>query len=396
VTTAAATVQGFTQVFSVRFQHAYYNADGERCRDFKVAPSSDCARLMASLGMIFRDTGAGFAVFIDSRRIEALVSYVRDASAAASGGGPIWPRLTFLLNLANPLFIGVTDLPITTSPLQQNLFASNLTSTTSGGQIRLGAQATLGAEALVGITGPSLSVAVPAGAVATLTDLAGRTVGAPSPTGPTTASFGLAGQPCDLYTVAFTGGSPPPPAQYCLYLPARPISMGLLDLLLTPPAGSTANTAAFPLPTPTPGTPTAPGVLKPVDLVLAFAARDTVWQYYVVSQDPRGRLTSDLGITGVDTPATAKLPVKASQVTFTRTSQTLPNGDQARTFTASDALPLFQRSPYVFRLSGHRQGPNGGRDQISVPRLPVAPVTTVWPGAPPDEMTGRSEMFVYV
>lgn len=393
--TAAAATYGFAQLFSVGFQHAYYNADGGQCRDFKVAPTPACARLMSSLGIIFRDNGAGFAVFIDTGRVGAMASYVRDAYA---GGAPAWPHLTFVLNLANPLFIGVTDLPITTSPLQQNLYASNLATTASGGQIFLGPQATLGTDDLLAVTGPGLSVAVPAGCAATLTDLAGRTVGQTSPIGQRQASFDLSRQPYDIYTATFTSPSaaPPPPQQF-LYVPPRPVTMCLLNLVLSPPPGSTADTAAFPLPTlPAAGVAPTAAAVQAVDLQLAFAARDTIWQYYVVSPGRRGNLGPDLGITGIDTPATAKLPVKASQVSFARVAQVLPNGDQAQTFTASDALPLLQRSPYVFRLSGHRQGPNGGRDQISVARLPVAPVAPVWPGASGDEMTGRSEMYVYV
>ena len=95
------------------------------------------------------------------------------------------------------------------------------------------------------------------------------------------------------------------------------------------------------------------------------------------------QLSDDLAISGTGT-------------SFSKSTEQLPNGDQAVLFTAGTALPLSQVSSYKFALSGQRQGTNGSRDDIAVAWLPSAPPTPVWPAPSGEALAGSSEIYVYV
>lgn len=387
---AGGANNSFVPLFTVRFQHGYYDATGGECPDFKVVPTPDCAKLMTSLGMIFRDQGTGFCVFINQARVAAMIDYVSNHASDAAMGAGYWTWLSFLLVPTNPLFVGLTYLPIDTNPMQQNLHVSNLQTTTRKGELVFSNGTGKGQGAIYPVSGPAISVPVTPGYEAVLTNLSGAAACSAVTSSSTATTFGIAGLPFGLYTVAFLGssGSPiPPPASYTgplnyLYVPNAPISLCVLDLLLTQPSSGLGNPAAFPIP-PLAGSTTPAGTTQPVDLALSFRARDTFWQYYVVSQSVRGDLSSDLQIAG-------------KGATFQKTSAQLPNGDKAVLFTSSVALPLRQRSPYLFRLTGHRKGSNGSHDEISVNRLPAAAAGPVWPVPSGDALTGNSEIYVYV
>lgn len=383
---------GYQTLFTVQFRHSYYNASGGDCPDFQVVPTPDCAKLMQSLGMVFKDHGNGFSVLVAAARADAMVRYVSSHYSASSPGKGYWTWLSFLLVSRNTGFIGITNLPISTNPMQQNLHVSNLETVWPGGQLVLGGSAGVGPDALYPITGPTLTVPTPRGKLLTLTDLSGATVPASVTANDSTTSFGLGNLPYGFYTVAFTtkAGKPttPPkgwtaPTDF-LFVPAQPQSLCVLDLLLTQPLAGIGDPSAFPIPPlPVPPLGAPAGVtLQPVSLVLPFQARDTYWCYYIVSK-AKGRLAGDLAISG-------------SGATFAKSNESLPNGDAAVLFTANTALPLQQTSTYRFKLSGHRQGANGSRDQIKVAVLPAAPPTPVWPGPSDNTLSGSSEIYVYV
>ncbi|MES2442415.1 MAG: hypothetical protein V4574_06260 [Pseudomonadota bacterium] len=384
----------FTTLFTVQFQHGYYNASGGKCPDFKVVPTPDCANRMASLGMLFKDLGAGFVVLVSTAKVPALINYVLSLYSSETPGAGYWSWLSFLLVPANPDFVGFTSLPITTNPMIQNLHLTNLATATAGDTLTLSGSAGPAAQTLYPVTGPSLSVPVPSGGSATLADLSGRTVSAASTTSDTATSFDLTNLPYGFYTIGFLNASgkvvPPPkgytaPTEY-LYVPASPLSLCVLDLLLAQPAKGIGDADAYPIPR-LPVPPTADwasvvGPIQPVTLILPFDARDTYWAYYIVPQGA-GQFTADLTISG-------------SGATFAKSTEELPNGDQAVVFTAGTALPLRQVSPYRFKLSGQRQGSNGSRDDIAVNWLPTAPHAPVWPTASGDTLSGSSEIYVYV
>ena len=366
----------YAPLFEVSYQHAYYNASAGACPDFQTVPTPSCASLMRTLGMVFKDRGTGFSVAIDQAKAAKAATYVATRLSGAMGS-PAWTWLSFLLVPTNPGFIGLTNLPISVNPLMQNLHLSNLDAKSVGGALTIGAPGGIGAASLYPVSGPSVKAATPKGSTATLTDLSGATVPCPTQQGGGFTTFQIDRQPYGFYNVVLTRGKgASQPASSFVYVPGQPQTLCLLDLILGRPSASTGLPAAFPLKLPA-------GQIQPVSLTLQFGARETFWRYYVVSQGRPGAFTPALSISGTGS-------------SFTKSSQNLPNGDQAVVFTADTALPLRQSSPYAFKLSGQRQGSNGGRDDITVARLPTAPPTPVWPDPAGDVTSGASEIYVYV
>lgn len=366
---------GYLPLLTVDFAHGYYNDRGGACPDFAVVPTAGCASLMASLGLLFKDLGTGFAVLVEATKVGALAAWLK------ADAGRRWTWLSFRLVSTNVNFVGLTNLPITTNTLDQNLHVSNLITASANGAPSFGSGAPTGGESFFPLTGASLAVAAPAGATATLCDLSGAPIASAVAQGAAGVAFNLTPFPAGYYTVAFTNNAAKPiaapkgaPGGY-LYTPGQP-GFGLIDLLLAQPAKGVGNPSAFPVLLPA-------GMISPVTLTLSFAARDTFWRYYIVSPSTRGKLSADLAITGPDAD-------------FTRSSEALPNGDQAVVFSSGTALTLQRLSTHRFSLSGQRQAPNGGRDGIAVNPLPTAPPAPVWPAASGDPLTGASEIYVYV
>lgn len=359
----------FLSLFTVQFLHAFYNADDDRCEDFSVLPTPACAAWMKRMGMMFRDRGNGFSIDVPGSRMAALLGATGPTGAPAG--------LSFMLLLRNPGFVGITDWPISTVPTQQNLYASNLKTNAGRHALNLGSQAEgVGAQDLYPITGATLRVLGRRKGTLTVTDMTGAPI-APQ------AIFALqAGQPCTVDLSACPHGlyaleakprtayAGPP---FVLFMPDRPLTSGLITLFLRQPEGQ-GDARAFPL--------RGQG-MKTVNLCLPFAARQTYWHYYVVSQGGQSAFLDDLAIAGDGT-------------TFARSAARLPSGEQAVLFTAATPLPLRQRSPYRFSLTGHRRGGDGGRGNVQVTPLPTAPASPVWPSADDDAMSGTSEIYVYV
>jgi hypothetical protein len=373
---AAGVAGGYVSLFEVSYQHAYYNASGGACPDFRTIPTPACQTLMRTLGMVFKDQGTGFSVAINQSGAPKAASYVA-ARLKGAQGSAAWTWLSFMLVPTNPGFIGLTNLPISVNPLVQNLHLSNLDAKAVGGVLTIGAGAGIGAQSLYPLRGPTVTVATPKGAVASLTDLSGAQVPCQTQQANGQTTFQINRSAYGFYNIVLTrAGKASAPASSFLFLPGQPQSLCLLDLIVAQPSASIGTAADFPLQLPG-------GQVKPVSLVLQFAARQTFWRYYVVSQGRPGGFTPGLAISG-------------SGSSFTKSNANLPNGDQAVVFTADTALPLRQSSPYAFKLSGQRQGSNGARDDITVARLPTAPPAPVWPDPAGDATSGASEIYVYV
>ena len=367
---------GYLPLFNIAFAHGYYNDRGGVCPDFTVVPTAACAKLMASLGLLFKDLGTGFVVLVEATRVDALVAWLNGSP------GRRWTWLSFQIVSTNTNLIGITNLPITTNTLDQNLHVSNLATATANKVLSFGGGKPTGAEAFYPLTGASLAVAAPAGATVSLCDLSGAAIASATAQGGAGVAFNLTPFPAGYYATTFASAAGKPlaapkgaPAGY-VYTPGQTGGFGLIDLLLAQPAKGVGAPSAFPVVLPA-------GMLSPVALTLAFAPRDTFWRYYIVSPSTRGVLTPDLAITGPDAD-------------FTRSSEPLPNGEQAVVFASGTPLTLQRRSTHRFSLSGQREAPNGGRDGITVNPLPTAPASPVWPAASGDPLTGASEIYVYV
>lgn len=368
MTQAGATSPGgILALFSVAIRHAYYNLADNRCRDLAVVPCPATRTLMASLGLVFRDRGDGFSVHADRSRLAGLAARQREGI----------DRLSFLLTLRNPDFMGITALPIDTRPQLQALYAGNLRTAKADGLLYLGSGKAIGAKALHPITGAALSLQTSAAATLTVADVAGRIVCSAESGAGRTAALSLAGQPYGLYAISASPASAYAGPAALLYAPSMPPVIGLIDLFLAPPPGTAGGSVAFPF---------ASGTARPVDLVLSFAARKTIWRYYVVSQGNRGRLQHE------------QMRITGSGATFTRAPAPvpLPGGDEAILFSSSKALPLRQQTPFQFSLSGPRHGPDGSRADVTIECLPGAAATPVWPNPSGPSLSGSSEIFIYV
>jgi hypothetical protein len=384
---APADANRMMTLFTVQFRHDFYNAANGKCADFAVVPSDESAALMTRLGMQYRDQGDGFSVYIPQSRIPAMMDMIVANYCPDAAGRGYWTRLTFFMILKNTDFVGITALPIDTSPTAQNLYASNLKIAKGPAGLSLGGGSGLGAAALRPITNGRVALPARGSGVVTAFDIAGKPVASVDVKQGTPTTLSLAGLPEGLYTIAGSPraayGGPAPIA----YVPASPLTSGMIDLLLTQPNSATGIPEAFPIatpPAPPPAGYVAPATVpQTVNLIAQFAARETYWHYYVVPQSSRGAFTDDLAIAGKD-------------MQFLKSTDVLPNGDTAVLFSATSPLPMRQRAPYRFSLTGQRRGSNGSRDTITVDHLPGAPAAPVWPAAAGDPLTGDSEIYVYV
>lgn len=400
----------FSRLFTVKITHTFYTRSGGLCRDFAVTPTPSTVKVLERFGLLLKDEGDGFSVLARPNRIPDLIAWLRSEAIVKDGQPQYWSRLTFLLTLKNPEFIGVTALPIGTTAAQQNLYGSNRTAhppeAAEEGEGDLPAILPpgrfMGGEALRPVTGAALSLDLPSDAAkVTVTDIAGEVViptisdqpvvifGPPSQ--PKQATLDFSDLPYDLYTVHVTdtAGDPVASSFYpheFLYVSGDPIPMALLDVLFTQPTPDAAG--VYPIPSLFEGGP-QPGSLEPVAYRLPFDARHTYWDYYVVLQGP-GRL-GKLSI--ADAPG-----APPSGATFRRDPKPapLPNGSVAVKFSADRALPLRQNSSVRLQLTGQWHD-KAGDHPIQLTPLGVAPAAPVWPGPDQhDPVSGTSEMFVSV
>jgi hypothetical protein len=255
------------------------------------------------------------------------------------------------------------------------------------------------AQALYPVVGDELALELPPDAMhVAVRDISGAIVMPPDadpknaialyatrPGGPQYVTVILRQLPYGLYTVCVSDAAYQPigGGKYpltVLYPAPQTTSMAMLDLLFVQP--DPAQGGVYPLSLPFERTPDE--VFDCVQYRLAFEARHTCWQYFVVSRDAAGVL-SQLRITGPD----ASFQQQPASVL-------LPDGSTAIVFQSASPLPLRQKSALHFQLTGQRRDPHGHENPISVSRLPVAASAPVWPGQDMQCAAGVSEIFVYV
>jgi hypothetical protein len=367
-TAAAARPAPCLTLFRIAFRHDYYNAAAGRCPDFAIVPTDAAAALIKSVGLLVRSFDDGFDILLPRDRQAAL--------AAALARDP-QTRLGFLLYQRNPDFIGFTALPIDTCPTRQALHVSNLVTNGSDRQRRFGTSATVDGTALLPLTGAGIPVDAAVSGTVRAADLCGNVVASVDVVAGTPATLSLVGLPPGAYAIKGTPRAAWTGAATFALMPGAPPAFGLIDLLLAAPAGTDAGAAAFPC---NAGLP-----VRTVAIDLCFAARPTYWTYYVVAQGA-GTLAPDLAISAGN--------ASAGTLAFTRSPARLPNGDAAMCFTADRPQPMQQRPAAHFSLSGQRGNARGQQGDISINRLPGAPVAPVWPARQPG--AGISEIFVYL
>lgn len=389
------------KLFGVTVRHGYYSLSDGFCPDLSIAPTPTSAELMSKFGMALRQERFGFSIFIQKQRIKELQAYLLEtALRGPSGTLEFWERLTFSMQLQNPDFINITQLPLTVKIDQSNLYASNHQAHLDGPLALLSPGPYVDGDAFYDVIGRSITLRLPPRTKRVLvTDIAGRVV-LPQPGADEIAIYAagsgdeetrwdwaqidLTDLPFDQYTIcildaqdnSINAGKYP---WTVLYNAPKANTLLLLDMLFTQP--TPASQGVYPLP-PMFGAPAAAAVSTAY--VLPFDARHTFWQYYIVSQGSRGALR-DLHINGHGTAFTRQpAPVL------------LPNGALAIVFMANTALPLSQHPTQVFQLTGQRSDARGHENTIRISRLPVAAATPVWPSLTQQYPSGISEIYVYV
>jgi len=374
----------FEKLFSVAVTHTYYTQDHGLCRDLRFAPEAASAELLAALGLLFKEEAGGFSVLIQPASLDRLVKYLRAQAQGSPEQPEYWTRLTFLMSMVNPLFIGITALPVCTKPTLVNLFGSNLQAHGKGAVATLPPGRFMDGGALHPVVGSQASLKVPPDAAAvTLADLSGAIVqrfpvtARDKATDLTAMTVDLSGLAYDLYTFDLEDHDGQPVAcpgypRSMLHVPAQPVTIGLLDILFTQPTPDSAG--VYPLSRPSDADADTPSYR--LTYQLPFDARSTYWHYYVVPQTPDSTLDG--------------LRIDGQGTSFRRRQKPvpLPDGSMAVLFEAQSALPLRQSSPQRFRLSGQRHDPGGQENDILVDRLPVAPPAPVWP-SPDSRGAGR-------
>jgi hypothetical protein len=404
----------YKPLFRVVFRHTFNNDTRRRCPNFQVVPSPTSAALMRAQGMVFQDNGTGFSVYIRESQIGDLVAYLRRQASGKKPDQQYWSWLSFVLVSQDPLFVGITKVPIDTNPLFENLYGTNRDAHGPDAVKLLASGLAMDGEDLHEITPAQFAVSVPLPFYqAVVRDISGRIV-LVSPSddlwkhlwesrGTSEISLGASGHyyvqvdlstlPLGLYTLGLRSGPHQPDQPIWpnprLYTEARPgPPLAFLDMLFTQPYRGAPG--VYPVPPLFGDEPIDPTEVGDVTYELRFDARETWWQYYIVCQTPESELL-DLKVFGKD-------------ATFTQATKPviLPSGQLATLFQSDKTLGLREIPPQRFALTGTRRDKRGKLSPIRVDPLPAAPIAPVWPVGDgfnpdgPDLSNGTSEMFVYV
>ncbi|MBY6263641.1 hypothetical protein EI613_17220 [Azospirillum sp. 412522] len=382
-------------LFSVAYHHDFYGAldpgtggNGGNCPDLQAFPTPDSLQLMSRLGLLMKSGRTGFQIYFDIAQTEAIVAYLRQQyvpKRGQDGALGCWTRLTFLLRATNPDFVGFSDLPIGTNPMEFNLYACNSQAHADGTVIRLCQGDRLERSDLHPVVGSEIALPV-RGDVrrVTVTDLAGRIVQRyrvpRTVPADTTLHIDLRNEPLDLYTVTIDRRQESAISRPVIYTTGSPAPLCLIDVLLTKPRPRMSG-GVYPVPPVFGDGVITPAQMGDIAYTLPFGARSTQWRYYVASQKAGG------GFRG--------LRIDGPGADFHQSSDPvqLPDGTPAVLLTSQAPLPMRRIPPQRFRLTGQRLNPDGSQTDIRVDCLPAAPQSPVWPDENPDH--GVSEMYVY-
>lgn len=377
-----AVMNQFQDLYTVRFRHDFYNVDDGRCPDFYVVPTPTTADAMQSYGLLLKDFGTGFTVCCSTQSANVLSGFL--ATEQASGADLLgnWRRLSFAVVCRNPGFVGITRIPLDFNPPVSNFYFSNITAHQDmSGAILLAPERFVSRKQIRPVIPQSFDMtSAPNLVCVNAYDISGErafSVNGPmgSPPGSDTLlSIDFVGYADGVYQLEEVFSDAPSVwGAPLLRNISSPLPMCFIDLFYCRPPGIDSGVYAVTL-------DGAKASVRAVDMELRFAARKTIWTYYVVSQSSEGQLVG-LSIQGEG----AQFHQKASVI--------LPTGAIAIPFEADRPLALRQKSEYVFSLTGQRVG-RFSSNAISVPHLPVAGQYPIWPDR--EIEGGRSDIYVYV
>lgn len=403
----------YERLMQVSIRNTYYNKSESECPDFVVHPTLATSALMRSLGILFKDEGAGFSVLYDKERQDNLLNYLRmqaESGVANGRGNGVWTRLSFLLSLKNKYFANFTQIPIGTNPTTQNFYFTNQKAhrTDGGDRVILNTGKRVSGRELVSVT--SVQHPVPVGeeveSVRVYSISGVEVICVPrcvpvdiarvkDPTKINCGDFKSANPhqvctdviyldfsllPEDKYTIGKVGydGQPVGDIEEILYTASYPTPLCYINLLFTDP--HTLKAAESPTEVqgiyPVKDLWSSNATVESVDYHLDFGRRRTIWSYYIVPQPDVERFER-LKIVDV-TPRKPEKPLQPKIRFAGPCCVRIANGSTAYRFISTQVIPLEQQSRFRFQLRGYRLG-MAAPDGVLVDRLPVASNDQVLP-----------------
>lgn len=390
----------YERLMQISYRHTYYNREDGACPDFVAMPTPSTTALMRSLGLLFKNERTGFSVFYDTRRRREILNYLRrqagDGQSDPRRRFEVWTRLSFVLVLDQPWFFSFTELPLGTNPAQKNFYFSNTQAHAVRGVPVLNTGRHVTAEELLEVASTQVTVRTPQSVERVeVRDIAGgvvecvprcvrrraarrqdpdaltcRDAAIPQP-GDTVVcrdqveiDFSLL--PEDKYVLESVGTAGLVKSWTVLYTQARPQPVAFIDLLFTQPRAGVGEADLYPVRDlfPSPSDPDRARI-EGVGYQLRFEARSSLWDYYIVPQDPAERLEN----LSIEAPPPLAFPGPVEVV--------LANGARAYLFESNQPIVLQQQSDAHFRLYGRRALMSS--DGVLMDRLPVASVQQVQP-----------------
>lgn len=397
----SAPQTGYAVLVRVAVVHDFFNAQHNACPCFSAYPTAATVKLLANLGMVFRNESNGFCILYDRARTADIIAYLCRIAQDGSKRHEIWTRFSIILVNNDPRLVTITDFPLTADPRKRNLYFSNQHAHSEDGSIILsrGRQVTWKETVEVCHSSYDVDVAdvcpIPqADSAVELRAISGQVslkqCRCPEwpPTKSDTQALVKCGEPgistkcqdivhLDLATLPegrydlLVTHCPEWTHEPLLHTPAAPTPFCFIDLLLAMPRPRPQGRRRGIYPVEHMDYrcdgEDEDAVIRSVEYRLHFGARSTLWRYYIVPR-PVSVDFEDLAIEVVhaQTPVTFNGPVPV----------TLPNGSRAYGFEADKALALAQQSENRFRLLGHRTDVARHR-QVLLEPLPVASPSSV-------------------
>jgi len=118
----------YKTLMKISLKHSFYNGNNARCPDFDVFPTYSSAKLMRSLGLLFKKTETGLSILYNEKNKSSLFNFLEknNVKICENGVKEYWSRLSFIATVTNPLFNNFTDISIDTKPSINNFYLSNL------------------------------------------------------------------------------------------------------------------------------------------------------------------------------------------------------------------------------------------------------------------------------
>lgn len=384
----------YAPMISIDIRHDYCNASGGRYEGIELAPTPVTARRLARSGLLLRERSDGVDLFFSRGQRDALSGFMASLPAPLLENALtdlFGPPMLFTMRLKSQLFFNYTEVPTGIRSGKPALLLSNRRTEIVEERV---------ARLKIDWDSPAGTLAPHAPPVVSPPPRAAPAPDAKPQQMPPTAherlereARALLGDEASKAVLEpFSGWwsesrgevAEAQHEQANLQWRSRYLPFGLIKIFAMPPGGKPAASGdwnGYPV-DPHPATKGA--YLRPTRYLVQFPARATYWRYWIASRG--GGLDHDsLAITD---PAKLGGFGKAEPAI-------LPDGTEARCFTATRTLPLKQRPEAAFGLEG-RTVTGGTRPRELIKRLPAPTADSILPDPHPPPGRIRSDIYVFV